>query len=86
MSGFSLEDLKSIMTAAVEVDEDVDLDGDIADTPFDELGYDSLAVMEVAARIQQATGVRIGDEAAENLPTPAEMVAYVHNRLAVAEA
>ncbi|GAA3731998.1 act minimal PKS acyl carrier protein [Spinactinospora alkalitolerans] len=86
MSGFTIDDLRSIMATAVEVDEDVDLNGDIAGTAFDDLGYDSLAVMEVAAHVQRATGVRITDEAAGDLPTPGDMVAYVTNRLTAAEA
>jgi act minimal PKS acyl carrier protein len=36
-----------------------DLDGDIADMDFEELGYDSLALLELSARIKQILGVEV---------------------------
>jgi act minimal PKS acyl carrier protein len=47
---------------------------DALDTPFDDLGYDSLALMEAAARIKQHTGVQIDDEKITELATPRDML------------
>jgi act minimal PKS acyl carrier protein len=82
MTEFTLDDMKRIMRSCAGEPEAIDLDGDIADVPFIELDYDSLAVLEMAARIQQELGVRIPDEAVEDMKTPRAAVEYVNRRLA----
>jgi act minimal PKS acyl carrier protein len=54
-------------------------DADFADTTFDALGYDSLALMESAAAITREHGVRIGDEALYSAKTPRELLAIVES-------
>ncbi|MFI0421587.1 actinorhodin polyketide synthase [Spongiactinospora gelatinilytica] len=66
----TLDDLRRIMVACAGEDEHVDLAGDIIDRTFAELGYDSLAVMETAARIEGEFGVKIPDEQVPELATP----------------
>ena len=56
------------------------LDGDIADVPFADLGYDSLALLEMAAHVQQEYGIRIPDDAIEEMPTPRAAVEYLNRR------
>nr|WP_221463074.1 acyl carrier protein [Streptomyces olivoverticillatus] len=70
------------MREGVGVDEAVDLDGPILDTPFSSLGYDSLALLEIAARIQNQYGVAIRDEDVELLATPRAVLEYVDAHLA----
>jgi minimal PKS acyl carrier protein len=77
----TLEDVKRIMTESAGADESVDLDGDILDAPFADLGYDSLAVLELASRLQQQYPVSIPDEAVEALRTPGQVLTYVNSRL-----
>ncbi|MFD8526730.1 acyl carrier protein [Streptosporangium canum] len=79
---FTLDDLKEVMRACAGVTESVDLDSDIADVTFEDLGYDSLAVLEMAAKLQNHLGVVIPDDVAEQLPTPRALAEYVNVRLA----
>ena len=48
------------------------------DTPFEDLGYDSLALMEAAARLKQITGVQIEDDTITELTTPRDMLDAVN--------
>lgn len=80
MGKFSLDDLREIMRRSAGVDESIDLDGDIADAEFGELGYDSLAVLELASQVQREYGVRIPDEAVQEMPTPAKAVLFINKQ------
>ena len=68
-----------LRTSAGE-DEDVNLDGDIQDTPFPELGYDSLAILQLMAIIERQHGIELGDDVllAE---TPGEFLGLVNSQL-----
>jgi act minimal PKS acyl carrier protein len=79
---FTLDDLREIMRVCAGVDESVDIDSDIGDLTFEDLGYDSLAVLEMASKVQNELGVVITDDAAEELTTPRSLVDYVAIRLA----
>ena len=79
MSGhLTLDDLKRILLEGAGVDEGTNLDGDILDTDFGELGYDSLALLETAARITREYQIVIDDEAA-TARTPRELLLLVNN-------
>ncbi|QXJ23401.1 acyl carrier protein [Actinomadura graeca] len=54
------------------------LHGDALNTPFEELDYDSLALMEAAARIKQEMGVSIPEEELVEVKTPREMLDLVN--------
>ncbi|MFC4534716.1 acyl carrier protein [Sphaerisporangium dianthi] len=82
MTTFTLDDMRRIMGGCAGVPESVDLADDIGEMTFADLGYDSLAVLEMAARIQQEFGVRIPDDAVDELKTPQAAVDYVDGRLA----
>ncbi|GHF69270.1 actinorhodin polyketide synthase [Streptomyces mashuensis] len=81
MSGFTLDDLRTVMRECVGVDESVDLAGDIGDVAFAELGYDSLAVLELASQVQRTWGVPLTDTPALEARTPGAFVAYVNDNL-----
>ncbi|MFA7761410.1 acyl carrier protein [Streptomyces sp. NPDC048723] len=66
----TIDDLRRILTACAGMDESVNLDGDILDTPFTDLGYDSLALMETASRIKEEFGITISDEEIAVVETP----------------
>jgi minimal PKS acyl carrier protein len=83
---FTLDDLRTVMRESAGVDESVDLDGEIEDVPFSDLGYDSLAVLEMAAQVQNRLGVQIPDEAVEEMTTPGTAVEYVNRQLSAARA
>jgi act minimal PKS acyl carrier protein len=59
----------------------VDLDSDIGGRTFEDLGYDSLAVLEMTAKIQNMLGVVITDDAAKELTTPQSLTDYVATQL-----
>lgn len=78
---FTLDDLMEVLRASAGVTESVDLDGRIEDVSFEDLGYDSLAVLQMCTQIQNRCGVVIPDDALEEMNTPGSAVAYVNERL-----
>lgn len=85
MSSFTGNDLRRILRACGQEDL-VDLDGPAFDTPVADLGYDSLAMLEVASVVQREYGVPIPDEALEYMTTPRSTVEYLNARLSEARA
>jgi minimal PKS acyl carrier protein len=80
MTEFTLDDLRRILRAGAG--DSGALDGDIADVPFSELGYDSLAVLELASRVEREYDVSIPDDAVAEMRTPGAVMAYVNDRRA----
>jgi minimal PKS acyl carrier protein len=78
MKEFGLDDLRVLMKSCAGVAEDMDLDGDILRVPFEQLGYDSLALLEIAHKIEDQLGVVIPDETVEKMLTPLEVIDYVN--------
>ncbi|MCQ4044538.1 acyl carrier protein [Streptantibioticus rubrisoli] len=66
----TIDDLKRIMRESAGEDESIDLDGDILEVPFAELGYDSLALLEAAGRITREYGVSLRDDELDGVETP----------------
>lgn len=86
MSEFTLTELTEIMRTSVGVAEGVDLNGDIVDVEFAELGYDSLAVLELASQVERRYGIPIPDEAVSEMPTPRRALEFINARLTRSEA
>ena len=80
MTTFTIVKLKEIMQSAADGAE-VELEGDFLDTPFPDLDFDSLAVLEVATRVQHDYNLAIPDEAVAELKTPRDVLDYVTRRL-----
>ncbi|MER6950329.1 acyl carrier protein [Nonomuraea sp. NPDC005983] len=78
---FTLDDLRRIMREAAGEGESVDLDGDILDTPFADLDYDSLAVLEMTVRVEREFGVKLGDDEVGGVKLPREFIELVNDRL-----
>ncbi|GGL70754.1 hypothetical protein GCM10010129_12830 [Streptomyces fumigatiscleroticus] len=70
MASLGIEDLRRILVACAGADEGAELTDAALDTPFEELGYDSLALMETAAAIQQEFGIELPDEDVAGARTP----------------
>ncbi|MCF3104172.1 acyl carrier protein [Streptomyces roseoverticillatus] len=83
---FALADLKRILLEGAGADEGVDLDSDILDTDFEELGYESLALLETGGRIEREYGVEFDDDAFAENRTPRALVAHVNGLLQSAAA
>jgi act minimal PKS acyl carrier protein len=72
-----LAELRRILRDNAGVEAGVDLDGEILDVTFEDLGYDSIAVLETVARITQEYGVPIDDEALSVGSTPRELLSLI---------
>ncbi len=79
MQKFTLDDLRTIMRSCAGEAESTDLDSDILDASFEELGYDSIALLETAGRIERSTGITIADDELTVLGTPRALVDLVNS-------
>jgi minimal PKS acyl carrier protein len=76
----TIDDLRTILINCAGCDDT--LRGDIADASFDELGYDSLALIDTAAMLKREYGVVIPDEQLIELRSPGELLGLINERLA----
>ncbi|HCT79373.1 MAG TPA: actinorhodin polyketide synthase [Micromonosporaceae bacterium] len=81
-SQIGIDDLRKIMRECAGEDDSVSLEGDILDTPFLDLGYDSLALLETAALVKRQYGVTISDDDLHGVETPRAFLAKVNAELA----
>ncbi|MEV7795263.1 acyl carrier protein [Streptomyces sp. NPDC087512] len=81
MQDFTLDDLRRVMRASVGVDDSVDLESDISGIEFIDLGYDSLALLEIMGKIEKEYGAAIPEDAIPELTTPGKLAEYVRGRL-----
>jgi act minimal PKS acyl carrier protein len=81
MARFTLDDLKQALRTAAGEDESVDLDGDILDSDFGDLGYDSLAVLETASLVERNFDVQLPDHDVGMLHTPGKLIDFVNSIL-----
>jgi act minimal PKS acyl carrier protein len=79
----SIDDLRSIIIACAGGGDEDALHGDISDVSFDELGYDSLALIEMAATLQREHGVVISDEQVTVVRSPSELLTLINGGIAV---
>ncbi|GGT26645.1 acyl carrier protein [Streptomyces chromofuscus] len=79
---FTLDDLKRILLESAGADENVDLDGDILDTDFEELSYESLAILETCGRIERDYGISLDDGVVTEAKTPRALLEIVNAQLA----
>jgi minimal PKS acyl carrier protein len=79
MSEFTLNDLRELLVVSAGEDPG-DIGGNILDTPFTDLGYDSLAVLQTMALIEHEFGLQIPDEDVQGLTTPRQALDYVNQR------
>lgn len=75
----TLADLTRMLRESAGEEEGVDLDGDVIDTPFMELGYDSLALLQVIGEIQREYGINIPDDAVVDAETPRALLALINS-------
>lgn len=85
MAQFTLDDLKQALRAAAGEDESVDLDGDILDLEFGELGYDSLAILETVSHIERSFHVQLPEDEVGKMQTSREFIDFVNSIRALQE-
>ncbi|MFI6346466.1 acyl carrier protein [Streptomyces sp. NPDC050560] len=79
---FTIDDVRRILRKCAGENDAATLDGDIHDTTFDDLGYDSLALLESLSVIERELRVELPDDLFASVKTPRELVATVQDRLA----
>ncbi|MFI0234838.1 acyl carrier protein [Streptomyces sp. NPDC017086] len=80
----TLDNLRRILTEGAGADENVDLDGDILDVPFEALGYESLALLETGSRIEREYGISLDEEVLAVVNTPRALLSSVNAQLRAA--
>jgi len=76
-----LSDLITLLRECAGEEEGVDLDGDVLDVPFAELGYDSLAVLQTTGRIERDFEVLLDEEAVDEAETPRAYLELINRAL-----
>ncbi len=74
----TLDDLTRMLRESAGEEEGVDLNGDVMDVPFMELGYDSLALLQVIGEIQRTYGIEVPDDAVADAETPRALLDLVN--------
>lgn len=80
---FTFDDLRRILVASAGATEELDVGQDAVDVTFEELGYDSLAVLETASHIQREFGINLNESDVLEARTPRELIAMANTHLAV---
>jgi len=81
MSRMTVDDLRRVLVECAGEADGEALTADRQDRDFEEFGYDSLALMETAARIEAEYGVRVPEERMAELRTPREVLDLVNDAL-----
>ncbi|NYH77576.1 act minimal PKS acyl carrier protein [Actinopolyspora biskrensis] len=78
---FTLDDFRRVLREGAGFDESVDLDGDIMDSTFEELGYESLALLETGSRIERDYGIRLDEDKMASVVNPRALIDMVNEQL-----
>ncbi|MBV1855602.1 acyl carrier protein [Catellatospora tritici] len=81
MAEIVLDDLIVALREAAGQDEQVDLNGDVLDSTFGELGYDSLALLQTTGIVEREHGIKLADEAVVEADTPRKYLELVNRAL-----
>jgi len=82
MQPLDIKDLVVLLRTNAGDSDTFDLDGDVLDVPFDELNYDSLALLQVTGAIERDYDVALDEEALEEAQTPRRYLEVVNQVLA----
>ncbi|MEV7438316.1 acyl carrier protein [Streptomyces griseoviridis] len=85
MKQLELRELTALLRECAGEEDGVDLEGDVLDTPFTDLGYDSLAMLQTTGRIERDFEITL-DEAIDGADTPRAYLAVVNQALSAREA
>jgi minimal PKS acyl carrier protein len=84
MPQLTLQGLQDIMRECAGEEESAKPFDQAADESFDDLGYDSIALLETQSRVSQDYGVEISEEDLADLTTPREFVDHLNAMLTAA--
>lgn len=83
MNTLSLADLRDVLIACAGEEDDLAAYGDeLGAVLFEDLGYDSLALIETSAELQRRYGILIPEDLAAQFTTPGELLDFVNEKLA----
>ncbi|MFD8480076.1 acyl carrier protein [Kitasatospora sp. NPDC059673] len=85
MAEMTLTELTALLRECAGEDESIDLDGDVLDTPLDDLGYDSLAVLQTTGRIEREYDIELAEETVAEAHTPRLLLQFINAGLAERE-
>lgn len=83
MKTLTLDGLRKIMRDCAGENESIDLNGDIGDVSFMDLGYDSLALLETASRVEREFDVTLDDDSVTEDETPNALIDLVNAKSSV---
>lgn len=78
---FTAADLMRIIKVAAGEDDGLRLEEKVLDRTFEDLGYDSLAIMETASLIEREFKVILPEETVSEIETPEAFIALVNEQL-----
>lgn len=78
MAELTLDTLHRILVRCAGEGDTDGMGDDTLDISFQDLGYDSLALMEAAAVIEREHGVALSDEEVATVPTPRALLTLVN--------
>ncbi|MEU9304458.1 MULTISPECIES: acyl carrier protein [unclassified Streptomyces] len=81
-----LADLVRLVRECAGQAEGTDLDGDILDCDFGDLGYDSLALLEITGRVERDYAVMLDEEELDEAYTPRRYLDMVNRALSASRA
>lgn len=82
MEQFTIGELIALLQEAGEQDElaNVDIAVGDADTSFDQLGFDSLTLLNVVTQLESKYGISVGFAALTDARTPNELLGLIHGQ------
>jgi act minimal PKS acyl carrier protein len=83
---FTIEDLRRILHEAAGEGDGADVGITTLDIEWDQLGYESLALLETGSRIEREFGIKLDDSTLFDAVTPRTLIDAVNAQLAVPEA
>ncbi|MFB8751089.1 acyl carrier protein [Streptomyces parvulus] len=81
MDRLELNELTALLRTCAGEGEGIDLNGDVLDTPFVDLGYDSLALLQVTGIVERDHDITLDEEALDEAETPRQYLDLVNQAL-----
>jgi act minimal PKS acyl carrier protein len=81
MQHFNLDDLRAIISRSAGETEAFNRDAGFAERTYADLGYDSLALLEIAAQIEREHGVTVPEDMMLGASTPQATASLVDDLL-----
>lgn len=82
----TLDDLIRALRQAAGQQDAVDLDADVLDLTFEDLGYDSVMLLETYGWIEREHGIQLADSTLEDARTPRALLAAINGQLGAGHA